>query len=90
MGDRFERHDVIPDLDRNAVDEILKGRIAPLIAVDGGAIDIVEIDPAKGCVRVRFGGTYRGSPCRGVVLKYVVEPLLKANAKGIVSVEMVE
>jgi Fe-S cluster biogenesis protein NfuA len=77
------------ELDRNAVDGILKGLIAPLIAVDGGVVDLVEVDSIRGCVRVRFGGTYRGSPCQGIVLKYVVEPLLKANAEGIVSVEMV-
>ncbi len=77
-------------LDRKIIDEVIQERISPLIAVDGGRIELVDIDETGGAVRVRFGGTYRGSPCQGIVLKYVVEPLLREAISEDVSALMVD
>jgi Fe-S cluster biogenesis protein NfuA len=78
------------DLSIDIVNDIVHQRIAPLIAVDGGRIEVVGVDDEEGIVAVRFGGSYRGSPCQGVVLKYVVEPLLKEKISELESVVMVD
>jgi hypothetical protein len=41
-------------------------------------------------VSVRFGGAYRGSPCRGVVSAFVVAPILKEAFDTDVSVDFVD
>ena len=44
-------------------------------------IDIFKFD---------IGGAYRGSPCQGIVLKYVVEPLIREVVSRDVSVMRVD
>ena len=77
-------------LDKKAIDEIVSELIAPVIAVDGGSIEVVNVDEDEKRIAVRFGGTYRGSPCQGVVLKHIVEPVLKNQLSSLTSVEMVD
>lgn len=77
-------------MNEKAIIEILEEIVAPMIAVDGGEIDLVSLDDHSKCIRVRFGGSYTGSPCRGIVLKYIVEPILKDRVTNLTSVEMVD
>jgi len=77
-------------LNEKVIVEILDEVVAPMIAVDGGEIALVSLDDEGNRVRVRFGGSYTGSPCRGVVLKYIVEPVLKDRVKSLAIVEMVD
>ena len=70
--------------------EFLKVDVAPILAVDGGEIEVVTFDDTSKRVHIRFGGTYVGSPCQGIVLKYIVEPILKKRFEELESVEMVD
>ena len=77
-------------MNEKAIVEILEEIVAPVIAVDGGEIELVSLDDQSQCVRVRFGGSYTGSPCRGIVLKYIVEPVLRDRVENLTAVEMVD
>jgi Fe-S cluster biogenesis protein NfuA len=77
-------------LEEKVIFEILDEVVTPVIAVDGGEIELVSLDEQNRCVRVRFGGSYTGSPARGIVLKYLVEPVLKDRVKDLTAVEMVD
>ena len=63
-------------IDSSAVQELIEERISPLIAVDGAEIELISVDDDENLVTIRFGGSYRGSPCRGIVLDFVVIPIL--------------
>ncbi len=77
-------------LDRSALDEIIKTQINPLLRVDGGTVEVVSTDGETRTIALRFGGTYRGSPCRGVVLNHVVIPILNGFFDETIAIEMVD
>ena len=64
-------------LSKSEVEALAAARIAPILKVDGGSVEVVSVEPSTRSVTVRFGGAYRGNPCRGVVLEYVVRPILQ-------------
>ncbi len=53
------------------VEQVLK----PLLAVDGGAIELVDVSERR--VRVKLGGSYTGCPGRSFVVSGVVEPAFR-------------
>ncbi len=72
------------------VENVVANRITPLFAIDNGNLEVVEVVKKNGLVKVRFGGTYRGSPSRETLIKYVVEPVLKQELDDIHAVELVD
>lgn len=58
------------------VSNIIKTKIAPMLAKDGGAIELLEIKDAK--VYVQLQGSCVGCAASGSTLKFVVEKELKA------------
>jgi Fe-S cluster biogenesis protein NfuA len=74
-------------LNQSEIEEVVKTRISPILTVDGGSIEVAAFNAESRALTVRFGGTYRGSPCRGVVLKYVVWPILKQSFSELNSLE---
>lgn len=64
-------------LDKSKIEELVATRIAPIVRVDGGSIEVVEVDAESRRAALRFGGAYRGNPCRGIVLEHVVRPILE-------------
>ena len=70
--------------------ETLERRIAPLMAVDDGSIEMVRYIRKGGRVLVRFCGAYRGSPCRKALADYMVKPVLEETFIGIKVVEYVD
>jgi Fe-S cluster biogenesis protein NfuA len=77
-------------LNRIEIEEIVKTRIAPILRIDGGTIEVTMPSADSLVLKVRFGGTYRGSPCRGVVLKSVVFPVLKQSFCELENLELAD
>jgi Fe-S cluster biogenesis protein NfuA len=65
--------------DETALEKVIQTRVKPLLSVDGGTVEVVSIeeDGETRTIGVRFGGAYRGSPCRKVVLDNVIVPIIK-------------
>jgi Fe-S cluster biogenesis protein NfuA len=81
---------VTMSLNRKEIDEIVNTRIASILRVDGGSIEVTALNEDSRVLTVRFGGTYRGSPCRGIVLRYIVLPILKQSFGELDSLEMAD
>ena len=61
---------------RDPVSSIIKNKISPMLARDGGAIELLDIKDAK--VFVQLKGACVGCSASGCTLKYIVEKELKA------------
>ncbi|KAB7884777.1 NifU family protein [Poseidonibacter ostreae] len=61
---------------QSPVSSIIKTKIAPMLARDGGAIQLLEIRDAR--VFVQLQGSCVGCSASGSTLKYIVEKELKA------------
>lgn len=77
-------------MDKDKIDIIVNSRLKPLLAVDGGDIDIISVDSVAKLVKLRFKGSYSGSPCREIVFKYVVEPILRQEIPELHRLEWIE
>ena len=58
------------------VSSIIKNKIAPMLARDGGAIELLDIKNAK--VFIQLKGACVGCSASGSTLKYIVEKELKS------------
>ena len=58
------------------VSNIIKTKIAPMLAQDGGAIELLQIKNAK--IFVQLQGSCVGCAASGSTLKFIVEKELKA------------
>jgi Fe-S cluster biogenesis protein NfuA len=61
--------------------------VRPHLQVDGGDVELVEID--DGVVKVRLTGSCAGCPMSQMTLKWGVENYLKKKIPGVKSVEAV-
>jgi Fe-S cluster biogenesis protein NfuA len=61
--------------------------IAEGLRMDGGDIELVDLDEATGKVSVRLKGACRGCPHAQVTLRTFVERQLKAQVEGVTEVE---
>ncbi|MCP4600547.1 MAG: hypothetical protein GY847_08450 [Proteobacteria bacterium] len=75
---------------KKRLEAVIAQRITPLFALDQGSCELVRVDGKNGKVQVRLGGSYRGSPCRETLIKYVVEPILKKEVEDIRVVEWID
>ncbi len=75
---------------KEKISAVAAERLAPLFALDRGRIEIVRYSRKTGCVHVRLGGSYRGSPCRGTLIQYVIAPVLKEVFTEIKSVALTD
>ncbi len=48
-------------------------RVRPALRMDGGGIELVDIDEGTGIVKVRLQGACRGCPMSQITLKMAVE-----------------
>jgi len=71
MSMPFTDEDLLPP-----VSNIITTKIAPMLAKDGGAIELLEIKNAK--VYVQLQGACVGCAASGSILKFIVEKELKA------------
>lgn len=65
-------------MDRSAVEKVLREKIAPRLAADGGGVDLVEIKPDNTVV-VKLTGACGCCPFSLMTLKAGVEAELKSS-----------
>ena len=61
----------IPELFRR-VDEVLD-RIRPYVQLDGGHVELVDVDESDGVVHIRFQGSCQGCPSSAMTLQMGIE-----------------
>ena len=73
---------------RDDVEEVIE-MIRPAIHMDGGDIELVDVDEASGHVKIRFQGACVGCAMSAVTLQHGIERALKARVPAVNSVEAV-
>ena len=58
-------------------------KIRPMLAADGGSVELVNVDEKKGVVTVRLTGACGCCPHSTMTLKNVVERLIKEEVPGV-------
>lgn len=69
------------------VRSIVNEYLAPLVAKDGGVLELVEVE--GNVVRLRLAGTCRGCPGQPLTLGDIIEPTLRAAVHADIHVETV-
>ncbi len=70
------------------VKEVIEKELRPLLAMDGGGIDLVSVD--DGVVKVRLSGACAGCPMSQYTLVNFVEATLKEKVPGVKEVVAVD
>ncbi len=52
-------------------------KIKPMLAADGGSVELIKVDEAKGVVTVRLTGACGSCPYSTMTLKNVVERMIR-------------
>lgn len=82
-------HGLHPDsLARRVEDALVEVR--PLLAVHGGNVELLDIDPDAGAVRLRLLGSCDGCPSSAVTLRTAVERVIVEAAPEIVMIDVDE
>jgi Fe-S cluster biogenesis protein NfuA len=74
---------------REKIEKIIDEQIRPGLQMDGGDIELVDVDP-NGVVKVRLKGACSGCPMSQLTLTMGVEKRLKEaipEVKGVIAVE---
>lgn len=64
---------------RDKIEEVLNKDIRPGLALEGGGIELIEVDEKEGIVKVRLTGGCRGCPMSQLTLVGFVERTLKTK-----------
>jgi Fe-S cluster biogenesis protein NfuA len=64
-------------------------KIRPSLQMDGGDVELVDFDEAKGVVKVNMTGMCAGCPMAGYTLKGGIEEQLKQDVPEVKAVESV-
>ncbi len=64
---------------RADVDRVIQDLIRPLLAADGGDVEVVSVDPSADPPEVvlRLSGAFRGCPGTPLVQRSILEPVLE-------------
>jgi Fe-S cluster biogenesis protein NfuA len=65
---------------------LIKERVQPFVAQDGGDVDFVSFDEDSGVVKVRMHGSCKGCPKSSITLKHGIERMLKHYIPDVVGV----
>ena len=71
---------------RDKIEQVLKEDVAPVLARDGGGIELVDVSD-DGVVKVRLTGGCAGCPFSQMTLLGVVEQALKSKISEVKKVE---
>ena len=58
-------------------------KIKPMLAADGGSVELIGVDEKKGVVTVRLTGAFGCCPHATMTLKNVVERMIKEEVPGV-------
>lgn len=67
---------------RDQIERILE-QIRPALRMDGGGIELIDVDEAAGIVKVKLQGACRGCPMSQMTLKMGVEAAICQALPGI-------
>jgi len=70
---------------RSRVEEVIRTRLAPALAMDGSSIEVLEVD--RGCARVRFNGA---CVCCPATVMFVVRGMEEELRRHIPEIEYLE
>ena len=73
---------------RDRVEEVLE-RIRPYVMMDGGNVEVANIDEKEGVVYLRMQGSCHGCPSSLMTLKMGIENRLRRTVPEVVAVEAV-
>jgi Fe-S cluster biogenesis protein NfuA len=70
-------------------EKVLKAldRVRPSLQVDGGDIELINVDDATGVVTVKLQGSCHGCPMAGITLKNSVERIIKEEVPEVNAVK---
>ncbi|MCG2725026.1 MAG: NifU family protein [Elusimicrobia bacterium] len=71
-------------------DKIIKTleKIKPILAADGGSIELIDVDEKTGTVKVKLAGACGSCPFSAMTLKGVVEKMIKEDVPEVKKVIM--
>jgi Fe-S cluster biogenesis protein NfuA len=72
------------------IEKILDELIRPSLSVDGGDVEVVDVDPEKGIVKIRLTGHCAQCPMSGDTFYGLVEKTLKEKIPEIKAVRQVK
>jgi len=72
-------------VDEAKVREVLEKKVNPMLAFEGGGIDLVSVEGGK--VKVKLSGACAMCPMRQFTVKQFVETILKREVPDVESVE---
>lgn len=64
-------------------------KVRPMLASDGGSVDLVEVDEAGGIVKVKLTGACGGCPMASMTLKNGIEKIVKQEVPEVKEVQAV-
>jgi Fe-S cluster biogenesis protein NfuA len=64
-------------------------KIRPMLAADGGSVELVDVDEKKGIVKVKLTGACGGCPMASMTLKNGIERILKQDVPGVKEVQSI-
>ena len=76
----------MPDL-RERVEAVLRTQVAPVLELEGNAIEVLDVD--RGCARVRLNGACSGCPATVMFLVRGMEEELRRHVPEIEYLEAV-
>lgn len=69
--------------------EVVLNKVRPMLAADGGNVELVSVDEKSGVVKVRLTGACGCCPMSQMTLKMGVEQMLKKEIPEVKKVEAV-
>ena len=76
-------------MEKEAVQQVLD-TLRPQIQLDGGDLELINVDERSGIVRVRLRGACVGCPLSSVTLEAGISAALRKKVKGFTAVELAE
>ena len=58
-------------------------KVKPMLAADGGSVELISVDEKKGVVTVKLTGACGCCPHAAMTLKHMVEKMIKEEVPGV-------
>ena len=71
---------------RDEIENVLEKFVRPGLRMDGGDVEVVDVDESEGIVKVKLTGACGGCPMSQMTLQMGVEKVLKEKIPSIKSV----